>query len=235
MQQLLTVRICVNASGSFKSVAVRRLTNALHSRSHFHPYRKKPLWISLSIKILEMDSCYPTEEPEKLWINRVGIQTVRYGKVVIEEGEIWRKRKKGRGDECGFRLPELIKGSIYQKGNSEGKGLKLKSCQVWNITSQVLQISTAGRQWEHEQEVDTEISLSTPQFRGNPVCPTSNFNGSPLTSQSQPRCCSSNGQTAISNSNTHNNRGGAMVKVLCHKSECRWFDPSCCHWKFSLT
>ena len=26
-----------------------------------------------------------------------------------------------------------------------------------------------------------------------------------------------------------------MVKVLCYKSEGRWFDPSWCHWKFSLT
>ena len=26
-----------------------------------------------------------------------------------------------------------------------------------------------------------------------------------------------------------------VVKVLCYKSEGRWFDPSWCHWKFSLT
>ena len=26
-----------------------------------------------------------------------------------------------------------------------------------------------------------------------------------------------------------------MLKVLCYKSEGRWFDPSLCHWKFSLT
>ena len=26
-----------------------------------------------------------------------------------------------------------------------------------------------------------------------------------------------------------------MVKMLCYKSEGRWFDPSWCHWKFSLT
>ena len=26
-----------------------------------------------------------------------------------------------------------------------------------------------------------------------------------------------------------------MVKVLCYKSEGRWFDPSWCHWNFSLT
>jgi len=29
--------------------------------------------------------------------------------------------------------------------------------------------------------------------------------------------------------------GGTVVKVLCHKSEGRWFDPSWCHWNFSLT
>ena len=30
-------------------------------------------------------------------------------------------------------------------------------------------------------------------------------------------------------------RGGTLVKVLCYKSEGRWFDPRRCHWKFSLT
>jgi len=30
-------------------------------------------------------------------------------------------------------------------------------------------------------------------------------------------------------------RGGTLVKVLCYKSEGRWFDPSWCHWNFSLT
>jgi len=25
-------------------------------------------------------------------------------------------------------------------------------------------------------------------------------------------------------------RGGTVVKVLCYKSEGRWFDPSWCHW-----
>jgi len=34
--------MCGNASVSFKSVAVRRLTNTLLSRSHFHPYKEKP-------------------------------------------------------------------------------------------------------------------------------------------------------------------------------------------------
>jgi len=29
--------------------------------------------------------------------------------------------------------------------------------------------------------------------------------------------------------------GGTVVKVLCHKSEGRWLDPSWCHWNFSLT
>jgi hypothetical protein len=26
-----------------------------------------------------------------------------------------------------------------------------------------------------------------------------------------------------------------VVKVLCYKSEGCWFDPSWCHWNFSLT
>ena len=30
-------------------------------------------------------------------------------------------------------------------------------------------------------------------------------------------------------------RGGTVVKVLCYKSEGRWFDPSWCHWNISLT
>ena len=30
-------------------------------------------------------------------------------------------------------------------------------------------------------------------------------------------------------------RGGTVVKVLCYKSEGRWFDPRRCHWNFSLT
>jgi len=30
-------------------------------------------------------------------------------------------------------------------------------------------------------------------------------------------------------------RGGTVVKVLCYKSEGCWFDPSWCHWNFSLT
>jgi len=30
-------------------------------------------------------------------------------------------------------------------------------------------------------------------------------------------------------------RGGTVVKVLCYKSEGRWFDSRRCHWNFSLT
>ena len=29
--------------------------------------------------------------------------------------------------------------------------------------------------------------------------------------------------------------GGTVVKVLCYKSEGRWFDSKWCHWNFSLT
>ena len=29
--------------------------------------------------------------------------------------------------------------------------------------------------------------------------------------------------------------GGTVVKVLCYKSEGRWFNPRWCHWNFSLT
>jgi hypothetical protein len=29
--------------------------------------------------------------------------------------------------------------------------------------------------------------------------------------------------------------GGKLVKVLCYKSEGRWFDSRWCHWHFSLT
>ena len=29
--------------------------------------------------------------------------------------------------------------------------------------------------------------------------------------------------------------GSTVVKVLCYKSGGRWFDPSWCHWDFSLT
>ena len=35
--------------------------------------------------------------------------------------------------------------------------------------------------------------------------------------------------------NTNGARGGTVVKVLCYKSEGRWFDPSWCHWNFSFT
>ena len=30
-------------------------------------------------------------------------------------------------------------------------------------------------------------------------------------------------------------RGSTVVKVLCYKSEGRWFDPSWCHCNYSLT
>jgi len=30
-------------------------------------------------------------------------------------------------------------------------------------------------------------------------------------------------------------RGSTVVKMLCYKSEGRWFDSSWCHWNFSLT
>ena len=30
-------------------------------------------------------------------------------------------------------------------------------------------------------------------------------------------------------------RGSTVVKVLCYKSQSRWFDPSWCHWNFSFT
>ena len=30
-------------------------------------------------------------------------------------------------------------------------------------------------------------------------------------------------------------RGSTVVKVLCYKSEGRWFDSRLCHWKFSLS
>jgi len=31
------------------------------------------------------------------------------------------------------------------------------------------------------------------------------------------------------------NRGSTVVKVLCYKSEGRWFDSRWCQWNFSLT
>ena len=33
---------------------------------------------------------------------------------------------------------------------------------------------------------------------------------------------------------TNGDRGGTVVKLLCYKSEGRWFDPSWCHWNFLL-
>ena len=32
---------------------------------------------------------------------------------------------------------------------------------------------------------------------------------------------------------SYGDRGSNVVKVLCYKSEGRWFDPSLCHWNFS--
>ena len=34
---------------------------------------------------------------------------------------------------------------------------------------------------------------------------------------------------------SNGDRAGTVVKVLCYKSEGLWFDPSWCHWNFSLT
>jgi len=33
----------------------------------------------------------------------------------------------------------------------------------------------------------------------------------------------------------YGDRGSTVVKVLCYKSEGRWFDPRWFHWNFSLT
>ena len=33
----------------------------------------------------------------------------------------------------------------------------------------------------------------------------------------------------------HRDRGSTVVKMLCYKSEGRWFDSRWCHWNFSLT
>jgi len=35
--------------------------------------------------------------------------------------------------------------------------------------------------------------------------------------------------------NLSGDRGSTALKVLCYKSEGRWFDPSWCHWNLSLT
>ena len=37
------------------------------------------------------------------------------------------------------------------------------------------------------------------------------------------------------NIDLHGDRCSTVVKALCYKSEGRWFDPSWCHWNFSLT
>ena len=36
-------------------------------------------------------------------------------------------------------------------------------------------------------------------------------------------------------SDLNRDRGSTVVKVLCYKSEGRWFDSRLCHWNFSLT
>ena len=33
----------------------------------------------------------------------------------------------------------------------------------------------------------------------------------------------------------YGDRGSTVVKMLCYKSEGRWFDSRWCHWNFSLT
>ena len=33
----------------------------------------------------------------------------------------------------------------------------------------------------------------------------------------------------------YGDRGSTVVKVLCYKSESRWFGTRWCHWNFSLT
>ena len=33
----------------------------------------------------------------------------------------------------------------------------------------------------------------------------------------------------------YGDRGSTVVKVLCYKSEGRWFDSRWCHWNFSFT
>jgi len=39
----------------------------------------------------------------------------------------------------------------------------------------------------------------------------------------------------VGSTNYDEDRGGTVVKVLCYKSEGRWFDSSWCHWNFPLT
>jgi len=39
----------------------------------------------------------------------------------------------------------------------------------------------------------------------------------------------------IIRSSIFRDRGSSVVKVLCYKSEGRWFDSKWCHWNFSLT
>jgi len=48
--------------------------------------------------------------------------------------------------------------------------------------------------------------------------------------------------TVVATAETHigglslvGDRSSSVVKVLCYKSEGRWFDPSWCYWNLSLT
>ena len=49
------------------------------------------------------------------------------------------------------------------------------------------------------------------------------------------RLTTSNGLTFPRTRVTCGDRGSTVVKVLCYKSEGRWFDSRWCHWNFSLT
>jgi len=54
--------------------------------------------------------------------------------------------------------------------------------------------------------------------------------------ESKPGCTASHTRPCLKNPNIlTGNRGSTVVKALCYKSEGRWFDPSWCHWNFSLT
>ena len=51
-----------------------------------------------------------------------------------------------------------------------------------------------------------------------------------------PICCSDCGSVKLTvGLCVRGHRGSTVVKVLCYKSEGRWFDPSWCQWIFSLT
>jgi len=73
-----------------------------------------------------------------------------------------------------------------------------------------------------------------------PLCPLSNH-GSPVTLlkfQMAPKLMlliSSGSRKKEPIYTCLGDRGSTVVKVLCYKSVGRWFDPSWCHWNFSLT